>query len=215
MGFGREARRVRDSALPARYRLHALGSCIQLAQPIGFNATWSYLQEKVQRSWRDEAFLLPALACLETERSRHLTVDAAYARLRREQKASGHRVPPRRDVTPKDPQRWHGDERVGARHALATWWRLRPDDDVAAHPYGHAVLAMVDSTLATQDQPELELDELQAILDWARRQVHVLGWEADRSEYRVAWAVYRLLGQLHLIANGATPIGTPWNFSRD
>ena len=41
-----------------------------------------------------------------------------------------------------------------------------------------------------------------------------IGPEADRAEYRVAWDVYRLVGQLHLMANGATPIATPWNFAR-
>ena len=206
---------MRDPTLPVRYRLHALGCCIQLAQPIGFNATWSYLQATVQRSWRDEAFLLPAMDCLEVERGRQLRIEAEYARLRREQKASGYRFPLRRDVTPKDPLRWHGDERVGAHHALATWRRLRPDRDVAAHQYGHAVLATVDGAIGVQRQPVLELDELQAILDWARRQIHVIGWEADRAEYLVAWDVYRLLGQLHLKANGATPIATPWNFRQN
>lgn len=214
MGFGREARRVRDTSLPARYRVHALGSCIQLAQPIGFNATWSYLQAKLQRSWREPEFLLPAIDCLEAERVHHLSIEAEYAQLRSDQKASGLRFPPRRDVTPKDPIRWHGDERVGARHALATWRRLRPAQDVAAHSCGQTVLATVDRALEAQHEPIFDPDELQTILDWSRRQIYVVEWEADRAEYRVAWDVYRLLGQLHLIANGATPIATPWDFHR-
>jgi len=215
VGFGREAKRVRDHSLPARYRLHALGSCIQLAQPIGFNATWSYLQAKLQRSWREQEFLAPAMDLLESERTVPLSVDADYARLRREQKVVGLRFPPRGDVTPKDPFRWHGDERVGARHALATWRRLRPNRDVSVHPSGQTVLKAVDSVLAAQHQPELDVDGLQAILGRARRQIHVIGREADRAEYRVAWDVYRLLGQLHLMANGVTPIATPWNFRVD
>jgi hypothetical protein len=215
VGFGREAKRVRDRALPTRYRLHALGSCIQLAQPIGFNATWSYLQEKAQRSWREQEFLVPAMDLLESERGVHLSIEADYARVRREQKVAGARFPPRCDVTPKDPFRWHGDERAGALHALATWRRLRPDQEVTAHAFGQPVLAAVDSALAAQHQPVLDLDELQAILGWARRQIHVIGWEADRAEYRVAWDVYRLLGQLHLLAHGVTPIARPWNFRVD
>lgn len=149
---------------------------------------------------------------LEAERAVHLRTEAEYARPRREQKASGFRIPPRRDATPKDPYRWHGDERVGARHALATWRRLRPAPDVAAQPYGQAVLAAVDGALEAQHEPVFDLVELQTILDWSRRQIHVVGWEADQAEYRVAWDVYRLLGQLHLLANGAPSIARPWNF---
>ena len=47
---------------------------------------------------------------LESERETHLL----YALLRKEQKAAGLRFPPHRHVTPQDPARWHGDERVGA-----------------------------------------------------------------------------------------------------
>ena len=158
--------------------------------------------------------MLPAMELLEAERARHLSIDAEYAQLRRGQKVAGFRFPPRGDATPKDPIRWHGDERVGAHHALATWRRLRPDKDVNIHHSGQRVLAAVDSALKGQHQPVLELDELQEILEWTRRQIHVIGWEADRAEYRVARDVYRLLGQLHLMANGVTPIATPWNFRR-
>lgn len=58
----------------------------------------------------------------------------------------------------------------------------------------------------------LSPDELQRILDWARRQIHVVGWRSDPSEYRVASVIHYLLGQLHLVTSGATPIATPWNF---
>lgn len=217
VGFGREARQVRNLSLPAGYRLHALDSCIQLAQPIGFNATWSYLRAKVERPWRDPEFLLPAIGVLEEERFVHLGIAAEFARLRREQKSAGFRIPPRTDVTPWDPRRWHGDERLGALHALGSWRRLRSDQAVAVagHPNGRIVMAAVDSTLEMQAElaaPVLDLVELQRMLDWARRQIHVIGWEIDRSEYHVAGVVHHLLGQLHLAANGATPIATPWNF---
>jgi hypothetical protein len=215
VGFGREAGRVRDPSLPARYRLHALGSCIQLAQPIGFNASWSYLQAKVQRPWRDPQFLLPAIGLLEAERTAHLGIAAEYARQRCMQKAAGLRFPPRSDVTPTDPRRWHGDERLGALHALGSWRRLRSDQAVAEHPDGRIVLAAVESTLEMRPEPAgpaLDLDELQRILGWARRQIHVIGWDGDRAEHHVAWVVRYLLGQLHIVANGATPVATPWNF---
>jgi len=60
--------------------------------------------------------------------------------------------------------------------------------------------------------PALDLEELQRVLDWARQQIHVIGWDGDRAEHYAAWAVHYLLGQLHLVANGATPVATPWNF---
>jgi hypothetical protein len=156
--------------------------------------------------------LLPAIELLEAERAIHLSIDAEYARLRREQKATGFRFPRRGDVTPKTPSRWHGDERVGALHALGTWRRLRNDQAAAEHPNRKIVLAAVDRTLESRAEPVLDLGELQRILDWARRQIHVIGWESDRSEYQVAGVDHYLLGQLHLVANGATPIATPWNF---
>lgn len=215
MGFGREAGRVRDLSLPARYRFRALGSCVQLAQPTGFSATWSYLQAKVQRPWRDPQFLLPAIGLLEAERAIHLGIAAEFARQRREQKAAGLRLPPRGHVTPTDPRRWHGDERLGALHALGSWRRLGSGQAVAEHPSGRIVLAAVDAALEMRPEhaaPALDLDELQRALGWARRQVHVIGWDGDRAEYRVAWVVYRLLGQLYLVANGAVPVAAPWNF---
>jgi len=214
VGFGREARRVRDPSLPARYRLHALGACIQLAQPIGFNATWSYLQARVQRSWRDPQFLLPAIGLLEAERTAHLGIAAEFARQRREQKATGLRFPPRSDVTPTNPRRWHGDERLGALHALRSR-RFRGDQAVAEHPGGRIVLAAVENILEMPPEhaaPALDLDELQRVLDWARRQIHAIGRDGDRAEHYAAWAVHYLLDQLHLVANGATPVATPWNF---
>jgi len=214
VGFGREAGRVRDLSLPARYRLHALGSCIQLAQPIGFNATWSYLQAKVQRPWRDPEFALPAIGLLEAERAAHLRIAAEFARQRREQKAAGLRFLPRSHVTPADPRRWHGDARLGALHALGASRRFRGDQAIAEHPSGRTVLAAVDGILEMQAEhaAALDLDELQRILGWARRQIYVVGWDGDRTEPYVAWGVYRLLGQLYLVANGATPVATPWNF---
>lgn len=212
MSFGRESRRVRDEALPLGHRFRALGSCVQLAQPIWFDPTWSYLEAKVDRSWRDPAFLLPALDLLEAERTLHLSIDEEYAHLRGLQKAAGYRSPPRNVVTPTEPRRWHGDERVGARHTLDALRRLQRGQDLSVTRPGRTVLAAVESALAMPTQPDLDLDELQSILDWARRRIYVVGWESDKVQYRSAWAVYRSLGQLHLLVHDVPPIGTPWNF---
>lgn len=212
MGFGREARRVRDLALPVAYRRRALGVCVHLAQPIGFAATWSYLEAELARPSRAADFLLPALDLLEAEHRRRAEVDAQYAQLRLAQKRAGLRIPPRTEATPRDPRRWHGDERAGARHALAVLVErsLREDEDVGRHPHGRSALAAVDA-LAVPVQ--VDTGRLQAALDWARHQLHVIGWESDRTEHRVAWTTYRLLGQLHLITYGAPALGRPWNFA--
>lgn len=185
-----------------------------MAQPIGFAASWRYLEGKLQARWRDSEFLMPALELLVATRAARIRLDEEYSVLRRIEKQAGRRFPPRTHVTPTDPARWHGDEQVGAVHAL-TDWRQRPfHAGIADHPLGNYVLAIVGDVLAVPlgGETNLDLDELQHLLDWARRQIFVAGWEADNSEYSVAWSAYRLLGQVHLLLNGATSIGMPWNF---
>jgi hypothetical protein len=179
-----------------------MGSCIQQAQPIGFAATWSYLQWKLRQPWRDPEFLLPALELLEAERAMHLRIDAEYARLRREQKAAGHRFPRRDEVTPRNPRRWHGDERMGALFALEEMRRRRR----AGPPKLSRVLALLDRHSGSPAPAVEDLEELQASLAWARRQIYVAGGEAG------AFEVHLLLGHLHVVINGATPVGSQWNF---
>jgi len=73
------------------------------------------------------------------------------------------------------------------------------------------VLGMVDEVLRSTS-PAIDAEALQEILDWARRQVYVVGWERDRGEYMVATQTLFLLGQLHVMVFGAPTINTPWNF---
>jgi hypothetical protein len=215
MGFGREARRVRDHELLLNHRFHALGSCIQLAQPIGFNATWSYLADQLERDWRDPGILSPAIDLLEAERVAHRGICSEYAVSRHLEKARGLRFPPRSHVTPRDPMRWHGDEREGARHVLMSWssHRRQLDQDVLTHPLGRQVVNAVEEVLRSE-AAITGMAQLQPALEWARRQVHVIGWEADPLQYRIALRARGLLGQLHLLAFGATPVAAPWNFAK-
>jgi hypothetical protein len=211
VGFGREARRVRDPSLPHRFRLHALGSCIQIAQPIGFNATWSYLESETGLSPRDSGFVLPALDLLEGERTRHRRVERDYAVLRREEKRNGLRFPPRDHVTPRTPPRWHGDERTGAVHAL-TVWRRRTDRVLEDHPECAWLVGAVDRALAGAPVGSSDAAGLQSTLTWARRQIHVVGWDPAPVEYRIASVANFLLGQLHLVTFGGLPVGSRWQF---
>lgn len=170
------------------------------------------IQVPATSQWCDPEFLLPAVALLEAERALHLEAAAEYAVLRRARKAAGLRFPGRQEVTPTAPRRWHGDERLGAIHALGAWRDLCPDQAIADHPKGRRVAAEVDRVLAASAPTEATA-ELQPILDWARRQVWVIGWEAEPSEYRIAGVLLHVLGQLYLTANGATSVGTAWNLA--
>ncbi|WP_431843254.1 hypothetical protein [Calidifontibacter indicus] len=171
------------------------------------------MQAKLELEWRDPDILVPAIDLLEAERAIHLSVAEKYGQFRRRQKADGYRFPPRTHVTPRDPIRWHGDERLGARHLLLHWSR-RPNhiwDDPGPQAVGRVVVEAVERSLVVTPTPE-ELRELQPVLDWARRQIHVVGWETDRVQYRLAWSTYRLLGQLHVLTQGATAVAEPWGF---
>lgn len=212
MGFGREARRAADPQLPVRYRLHALGSCVQLAQPIGFHATWRYLELRTGVPWREPDFLAPALQLLLREREAHLELADEYSEARRRQKQAGYRFPPAQDTTPVTPRRWHGDEETGALVTLRTVLELdRFDESELAAGPAHLTLEAVRQAV-DGNRSKLDPSDLQSSLDWCRRQIHVIGWEADRESYRAAGQSLRLLGQLHLILHGAVPIATPWNF---
>ena len=193
-------------------RLRSFASCIELSQPIGFQPTFSYLETKTQSSWRDAEFLEPAMDLLEAERALHLHIDAEYSRLRKAKKSDGFRDPSRLEVTPVFPRRWHGDERLGARHTLETMRRLRRGQDLLTLPFGQTVLAAIDLSLAGAEQPQLDLDELQSVLDWSRRQLFVVGWADGGDEYGAAWTIHRLLSQLHLLVFEVPPVATPWNF---
>lgn len=214
MGFGREARRVRDVRLPHAHRLHALGSCIQLSQPIGFAATWSYLETRLGLPWRSSEFLLPAVELLEAERAAYVESAATYAEARRRQKASGLRFPRRDDATAREPMRWHGHEREGATQTLTAWRRHRHSARLRAHPQGKLVLAVVDEVVRSARSPVRDPTALQQALDSARREVHIKGRDAKGAEDRVASTLLFVLGQLYLIHNPAPTVGAPWNFTR-
>jgi hypothetical protein len=209
VGFGREARRARDESLPAAHRLRALTVCIELAQPLGFHATWSYLEARTAISRSDPRFVTPAVELLECERARHRVLHERYAAHRRGQKAAGLRFPPRSGATPGDPVRWHGDERAGALHLLELW---RPRaSGLEAHPAGQ--VARTAATHAARGGGTQDPELLQHTLTWARRRIWVEGWESDQELYRVALDVHRLLGQVYLLTRGVPEVGARWHFA--
>ena len=161
---------------------------------------------------REPHFLVPALELLEAERARFLAVAAAYGQARRLQKVAGLRFPPRDHATPTSPRRWWGDEAVGALVTLQVGRGLAPlpqhglaDDRLSL------VTQCVSSVLASDDLP-VSLAALDDTLAWARSQIHVIGWEADRLAYQQAMQILWILGQLHLLLRGPAPLGAPWRF---
>lgn len=215
MGFAREARRVRDTSLPHARRVRALANCMVFSRPIGYHATWSYLEAKVGMARDNPGFLEPALDLLETQRAWYMEAASRYGALRLRLKRTGLRSPAADEVTPLSPRRWHGDERVGARHALVAWLQWRRDAELAADPDGGVAVSAAENVVLAPESPRVNVDELQRCLDWARRQINVVGWKADPRRYRVAWMAQFLLGQIHVSLYGQPAIGSAWNFVPD
>ncbi|OYO22412.1 hypothetical protein CGZ93_07710 [Enemella dayhoffiae] len=201
---------MRDRLLPVEQRYRSFGSCVQFSCPIGFEATWSYLQSVTGRPWRDPMFLLPALGILEQERALRMAEEVAYANLRRTEKAAGRRTPTFGCTTPTWPQRWHGDERAGATHALRVWRRRNPGGGPFGDRRWALVLAAVDSLLA--GAPHVDTKALQRCLDWARR-LHRTS-AVGSADSRVAFELEPVLGQLQVHQRGAVVVNTPWGFTR-
>jgi hypothetical protein len=162
VSFAVQARKVRDPALPHRWRVSALRSCVRRYRPLGFLATLSFLEHQAGPYRTDEAALLRALDCLTASRELWKAAVADYATARRVAKSLGQRTPRPQDPNPSHaPDQWYGASREAARHAL-TFRRTRgllppPTDDVAAD-----VLALVTAALEapplTEDQHALLTD---------------------------------------------------------
>ncbi|WP_143220664.1 hypothetical protein [Actinomadura sp. CNU-125] len=96
MSFGTYARRVRAGSLDPRDRHMALRCAVGRYRPLGFNATWAYVTavaRPLPDVRRDVPALVRALDVLEASRSVRLAEDAAFAAVRRAEKAAGRRTP--------------------------------------------------------------------------------------------------------------------------
>lgn len=126
MSFSAFANHVRNPALPHRRRVSALRSCVQLYRPVGFEATFSFLEEVSGPFQRDEEALLRALDHLAASRSRWHDHLRRFAAERRKVKRAGHRTPRRADPNPNlGPLIWYGASQQAASHALSYWRRKR------------------------------------------------------------------------------------------
>lgn len=118
MSFGTYGRKVGDSSLPYGHRINALAGCVQLYRPIGYLATFAYLEHVAGPFRRDEGALLRALDALSVSRDLWLKDLSTYAGRRRLAKRLGQRNPGKTVLNPNSPTCWYGDPRRAALFTL-------------------------------------------------------------------------------------------------
>ena len=92
--------------------------------------------------------------------------------------------------------------------ALQARRALSHDVELAQHPAGRAAVAAREAAL--RGSPHINRDEVQHALSWARRRVPTP--EGQPRDGAVAFQVVYLLGQVHVLGHGATPLGQRWDF---
>ncbi|WP_432994057.1 hypothetical protein [Dactylosporangium sp. CA-233914] len=118
MSFGTLARKVRAESLPYGRRVNALAGCVERYQPIGFHATFAYLEHRAGPIRRDEAALLRAIDLLPASRDPWLADLRAYASRRMTAKRAGRGSVPRSEPNPAAPRCWYGGSAEAAMFAI-------------------------------------------------------------------------------------------------
>jgi hypothetical protein len=91
---------------------------VQRYQPVGYQATFAYLEHVAGHFRRDEAALLRAVDMLSSSRDLWLVELGDYAGRRKEAKRVGQRSPGATELDPTSPVSWYGDQRNAALFAL-------------------------------------------------------------------------------------------------
>ncbi|MFC8449790.1 hypothetical protein [Kitasatospora sp. NPDC057223] len=122
MSFSSQAGRVRDRDLPHGRRYSALRCAVGEYCPIGFDATWSYL-ETAGDLRADGAALLRALDMLELSRAAWIAGLDAFATRRRAEKRQHRKTPSAEDLRRLYGCGWPGPEghRVTVREVGLLW----------------------------------------------------------------------------------------------
>ncbi|MEV6847636.1 hypothetical protein [Actinoplanes sp. NPDC051411] len=120
---------VSDGSLPYGRRINALAGCVERYRPLGYLATFGYLNEVAGPFRSEEAALLRALAALTASRTLWLTELGSYASRRKEAKQLGRRTPRSSDSDPSQLTCWYGDSRRAATFTLG--FLLRKRDRIA------------------------------------------------------------------------------------
>jgi hypothetical protein len=126
VSFGTYAGNVSDGSSPYGRRINALAGCVQLYRPLGYLATFGYLNHVVGPFRHDEAALLRALDALKASRGLWLADLDAYATHRKAAKRLGSRSPRPSGTNPNLPACWYGDSRRAATFTLGFLLR-KPD----------------------------------------------------------------------------------------
>ncbi|MGS2643654.1 GNAT family N-acetyltransferase [Streptosporangium sp. LJ11] len=122
MSFGTYARQVRNQDLPYGLRYVSLRCAVERYMPVGYNATWDYLNSRAGRLRKDETALLRALDILETSRKARLAEMAAFA-LRRTSEKRDRRTLSAGEYRYRHGWRWPGPDAHEAMHrTVQTLW---------------------------------------------------------------------------------------------
>ena len=196
MSFGTYARKVTDGSLSYGQRINALAGCVQLYRPLGYLATFGYLNHVAGPFRRDEAALLRALDMLTVSRELWLAEVDAYATRRRTAKRLGRRAPRSSDTNPSWPACWYGDSRRAATFTLG--YLLRKPDRIG---YADAeVVRLASSVLKTPgDGNGVTFEQLSVLRNQLEQLREASGWP------NVDWPNWHKANQslyvLHQISN--------------
>ena len=140
VSFACYARKVLDTSQPLNHRVNALKGCLETYHPIGFCASFSFLQSVAGDFAKDPSALPRALELLTASRAAWQAEVRAYGVLRRRAKHLGYRVPHPSSFNPNRPSRWYGAPREAALHAVWFWYSKGASSDVDVHCLAAALL---------------------------------------------------------------------------
>ncbi|GMA32795.1 hypothetical protein [Litorihabitans aurantiacus] len=220
MGWSLQVRTVRDRGRSHGYRLRALASALEISRPLGFSATWTYLELRLGVDPEAPEFLEPAIDALADERVRSRAALRRHVDLRLAAKEEGRRQPVADGATPHRPLRWHGDERRGAGVLLGSLLDRPETQDLNARQESAAVLDLATRLARRLDAAEprtVALDagdraSLQAALVGARRDARPPRGPDAMPAYLRARTTQLLLEQILIAVDGAPPLGEPLTF---
>jgi hypothetical protein len=166
--------------------VNALAGCVQLYRPLGYVATFGYLEHVAGPLRREEAALLRALDALTASRDIWLAELGGYADHRREAKRTGRRSPLKAEPNPSSPACWYGDPRRAAIFTLAFLLKM---------PYKIAsadtdVVRLASNFLEAEGNlSATELEQLRALRQDFEQLRQVSGWP------NVGWPSWRRANQ--------------------
>ena len=202
MGFTSWSRQIADASLPIGRRFDSLHDLIGRHGPLGYQATWLFVEQLTGLDRRDPAILTPAVELLNHERIVRRSARQAHQDTVRRHRQSGHRLADGR-VSEQAPPRWHGREQAGARVLLAHLLTT-VGTEAAGQPAALTAMAAAAELAAGAPETEVDLAHLQHSLVWARRGDD---WVHRRIE--------ALLGQIVIAQWGALELGQRWQVVPD